>query len=170
VNGTATLIAIAYGVVTVLGTIVAIVIAASTRGRRPLDVRKAAEGEKAWLFVMIAMLGALLFATIWFVPYGSSDAGGRVVHVSAQQFAWQIDPPSFPAHQKIAFLLTSKDVNHGFGIYDARDHFVVQVQVVPHKTQKLVHTFDRPGTYRILCLEFCGVGHHVMQASFEVTP
>jgi cytochrome c oxidase subunit 2 len=170
VNGTATLIAVAYGAVTVIGTIVAILVAASTRGRRPLDVRKAAEGEKAWLFVSLLILGALLFATIWFVPYGASDAGGRVVHVTARQFAWQLNPSAFPAHKKIAFLLTSKDVNHGFGIYDDRDHFVVQVQVVPGKTQRLVYTFDRPGTYRILCLEFCGVGHHVMQGSFEVTP
>ena len=169
-NGTATLIAIAYGIVTVIGTLVAVVVAASTRGRRALDVRKAAEGEKAWLFVSLAMLGVLLFVTIWFVPYGASDAGGRVVHVTAQQFAWQVNPSAFPAHEKIAFLLTSKDVNHGFGIYDDRDHFVAQVQVVPGKTQKLVHTFDRPGTYRILCLEFCGVGHHVMQGTFEVTP
>jgi cytochrome c oxidase subunit 2 len=170
VNGTATLIAIAYGAVTVIGTIVAVLLAASTRSRRALDERKAAEGERVWLFVSLAMLGALLFGTIWFVPYGASDAGARVVHVTAKQFAWQITPPAFPAHRKIEFLLTSDDVNHGFGIYDNRDHFVVQVQVVPGKTQKLVYTFDRPGTYRILCLEFCGIGHHVMQGSFEVTP
>jgi cytochrome c oxidase subunit 2 len=170
VNGTATLIAIAYGTVTVIGTIVAVLVAASTRSRRTLDEGKAAHGERAWLFVMLATLGALLFATIWFVPYGTSDAGGRVVRVTARQFAWQVSPATFPAHQKIAFVLTSKDVNHGFGIYDDRGHFVAQVQVVPGKTQKLVHTFDRAGTYRILCLEFCGFGHHVMQGSFEVTP
>ncbi len=169
-NGTATTIALAYGAVTLLGVVVVLVVAFSTRRRGALDERKAAEREKAWLFVMLALLGALLFGTIWFVPYGTSGAGGRIVHVTAQQFAWQIDPPTFPAHEKIAFELTSKDVNHGFGIYDDRDRFVVQVQVAPGKTQQLVHTFDRPGTYRILCLEFCGVGHHVMQGSFEVTP
>jgi cytochrome c oxidase subunit 2 len=41
---------------------------------------------------------------------------------------------------------------------------------MPGKTQKLVHTFSDPGTYEILCLEFCGVGHHKMTATFEVTP
>jgi len=60
-------------------------------------------------------------------------------------------------------------VNHGFGIYDPHGHFVVQVQVVPGKTQKLVHTFSTPGRYRILCLEFCGLDHHLMQTVLVVT-
>jgi cytochrome c oxidase subunit 2 len=170
VNGTETLIAITYGAVTVIGVVIAVLIAASTRSRRSLDEHKAAEGERAWLYVMIATLAALLVATIWFVPYGASDAGGHVVKVRAQQFAWQVVPARFPVHQKIVFVLTSKDVNHDFGIYDDRGHFVVQIQVVPGDTQKLVHTFDRPGTYQILCLEFCGLGHHLMQGSFVVTP
>lgn len=168
-NSTATLIAIAYGAVTVVGTIIAILIAFSTRSRRRLDERKVAEREKTWLFVMLALLAALLFSSIWFVPYGKSGNGAVVVNVTAQQFAWQVSPASVPAHRSIEFRLTSKDVNHGFGVYDSRGHFVVQVQVVPGKTQKLVHTFDRPGRYQILCLEFCGFGHQIMQGSFEVT-
>jgi len=170
VNGTATLIAIAYGAVTLIGTIVAILVAASTRGKRALDEHQAAEREKGWLLIALTILVALLFATIWFVPYGKGGSGGIVVRVTAQQFAWQLRPSRFPAHRKIEFQLTSTDVNHGFGVYDPRGHFVVQVQVVPGKTQKLVHTFDRPGRYEILCLEFCGFGHHGMIGTFEVTP
>ena len=30
-------------------------------------------------------------------------------------------------------------------------------------------SLDTPGTYKILCLEFCGVGHHNMVGQFEVT-
>jgi cytochrome c oxidase subunit 2 len=169
VNSTATLIAIAYGAVTVVGTIIALLIAFSTRSRRALDERKSAEREKTWLLVVVTVLATLLFATIWFVPYGKSGNGAFVVDVTAQQFAWQLKPASVPAHRSIEFRLTSKDVNHGFGVYDDRGHFVAQVQVVPGKTQKLVHTFERPGRYQILCLEFCGFGHQVMQGSFEVT-
>lgn len=169
-NGTATLIALAYGAVTVVGTIVAIFVAASTRGRRALDERQAAEREKGWLLIALTILVALLFGTIWFVPYGKGGSGGMVVRVTAQQFAWQLQPSRFPAHRKIEFRLDSKDVNHGFGVYDARGHFVLQVQVAPGKTQKVVHTFDKPGRYEILCLEFCGFGHHGMIGTFEVTP
>ncbi len=169
-NGAATVIAIAYGAVVLIGTLVAIFIAASTRGGRALDERQAAEREKGWLLIAVTILAALLFATIWFVPYGKSGSGGMVVHVTAQQFAWQVQPARLPAHKKIEFLLTSKDVSHGFGVYDPRGHFVVQVQVVPGKTQKLVRTFERPGRYQILCLEFCGFGHHGMVGTFEVAP
>lgn len=41
---------------------------------------------------------------------------------------------------------------------------------MPGYVNRLVHTFDRPGRYRLLCLEFCGVVHHDMVAEFEVTP
>lgn len=30
-------------------------------------------------------------------------------------------------------------------------------------------TLDEPGRYRILCFEYCGLSHHVMQATFTVT-
>jgi cytochrome c oxidase subunit 2 len=91
------------------------------------------------------------------------------VDVKAQQFSWTMSPARVRAGQEVEFRLTATDVNHGFGVYDDRDHLVAQVQVVPGKTQKLVHTFTRPGTYSVLCLEFCGVGHHIMETTFEVT-
>jgi cytochrome c oxidase subunit 2 len=43
-----------------------------------------------------------------------------------------------------------------------------QAQVGADQTQKIVHTFHRPGTYEVLCLEFCGVDHHKMTTTFEV--
>jgi cytochrome c oxidase subunit II len=34
---------------------------------------------------------------------------------------------------------------------------------------RLVYTFARPGRYRVLCLEYCGLAHHGMNSEFEVT-
>jgi cytochrome c oxidase subunit 2 len=31
-----------------------------------------------------------------------------------------------------------------------------------------VYTFDQPGTYTVQCLEYCGLGHAPMKATFEV--
>ena len=73
------------------------------------------------------------------------------------------------AHEPVEFIATSRDVNHGFGIYKGTK-FVAQVQVVPDRDQRLVHTFTETGRYTVLCLEFCGVNHHGMVASFEVVP
>jgi cytochrome c oxidase subunit II len=169
VGSTAVLIGVAYAVVVVLSVVVAAVIAASTRSRLAVDARRLAENEKRWLLVVVAILLALLLATIWFTPYGeSAGADAQVVRVDASQFLWRISPQRVRAGTPVEFRLTSSDVNHGFGIYRGTE-FVAQIQVVPEKTQELVHTFSTPGVYTILCLEFCGVGHHDMKTTFRVT-
>jgi cytochrome c oxidase subunit II len=169
VGTTALVITISYAVVVVIGVALAIGVWSSTRSRRPLDSRRLAERERAWLLVVVALLVGLLLATIWFTPYGQSASSAQVVNVVARQFVFQMTPVRIKAGHKVEFRLTSADVNHGFAIYDDRDRFVGQIQVVPGEAQTLVHTFERPGRYSILCFEFCGVGHHLMQASFEVT-
>lgn len=171
-GSTAVLIAVAYGLVTVAALALGLVLAFSTVGRRlPVDAAKLAHRERTWLYVVIAIMLALLFATVWFTPYGQgSTSGDVVVNVTSRQFLWSVKPNTFPAHRKIEFRLTSNDVNHGFGIYNSQNEFVAQVQVVPGKTQNFVHTFTKPGQYQILCLEFCGFGHALMRGGFTVTP
>jgi len=171
-NSTEVLIAVAYGLVTVAAVVLAVMLAVSTRGSRPpVDEQRLAHRERNWLYIVIAIMLALLFATIWFTPYGhgGTQSGDVVVRVASRQFFWRVQPSTFPANREIEFRLTSADVNHGFGIYGPDDHLVAQVQVVPGKTQTLVHKFDKPGHYRILCLEFCGFGHALMQGAFTVT-
>lgn len=171
-GSTAVLIAVAYGLVTLAAGGLAFALALTTVGRKkPVDAERLAHRERTWLYVVIAIMLGLLFATIWFTPYGQGDTktGDVVVNVSSRQFLWTVKPSTIPAHRRIEFRLTSDDVNHGFGIYDPRNHFVAQAQVVPGKTQELVHTFTRPGKYQILCLEFCGFGHSLMRGQFTVT-
>jgi cytochrome c oxidase subunit 2 len=170
VGDTGLLIGVAYVAVVVLAVVATVVIALSTGSRAPVDAHRLAENEKRWLLVVVAFLVALLLSTIWFAPYGhTSSSGAQVVNVEARQFFWQLDRRRVRANMPVEFRTRATDVNHGFGIYKGTK-FVVQVQVVPGKTQKLVHTFRERGRYTILCLEFCGVGHHRMIASFEVTP
>lgn len=164
-------ITIVYGVAVVLAVALTVALALSTRRRAaPVDVHRMAEFEKRWLVIVAAVLVALLAATIWLTPYGQSTPGdAQVVTVGARQFFWQLTPSKVHADRPVAFVLRSSDVNHGFGIYRGHE-FVAQIQVVPGKSQTLVHTFHETGTYTILCLEFCGLGHAGMRASLEVTP
>lgn len=168
--GTDLTILIAYAATVVLAVVAAIALALSTRGRRrTTDTEALAEFEKRWLGIVAVILVALLAATIWFTPYGhSTPANAQIVQVNAQQFFWQISPAVVKVDRPVAFELRSKDVNHGFGIF--RGHtFIAQIQVVPDKVSTLVHTFHRPGTYTVLCMEFCGVNHKGMVSSFRVT-
>lgn len=171
-GSTAIVITVAYAVVVVLGSILAIGLWRSTRRRREVDTHVLAERERNWLVAVAVALVSLLFATIFFTPYGDS-AGGKpiqVVKVSGQQFAWKIEPSTIVAGKKVRFDVISVDVSHGFGVYTSGLKYLFQVQAVPNQVTSIYHTFDKPGTYKVLCLEFCGKDHHLMQAQFEVTP
>ncbi|CAF0701745.1 hypothetical protein MPNT_410011 [Candidatus Methylacidithermus pantelleriae] len=57
----------------------------------------------------------------------------------------------------VEFLVRAADVNHGFGLYDPDGRLVAEVQAMPGYTNRLTYVFKKPGTYKVLCLEFCGV-------------
>lgn len=168
--GTDITILVSYAVAVVLAVGITLAIWASTRSRGPTDTRRLAEFERRWLLIVVVILVALLAATIWLAPYGhSTPSDAQVVQVEAQQFFWKISPTRVKVNRPVAFVTRASDVNHGFGIY--RGHtFIAQIQVVPDRTSTLVHTFHHPGTYTVLCLEFCGVNHHDMRSTFEVIP
>jgi cytochrome c oxidase subunit II len=171
VNSVAILIAVLYAIVSVIGVLVFVVLARSTTKGGEVDEKKLAHREKAWLFVVIAGLLVLLFGTIFFTPYGqTAPAGAQVVNVDGRQFAFVIEPREVQAGEPVEFLLTASDVNHGFGLYTEDNEFVFQAQMVPDTVTRVVHTFDDPGTYKVLCLEFCGLNHHGMVGQIEVVP
>lgn len=90
------------------------------------------------------------------------------VNVQALQWAWILDATEIPAHKVIEFDVTSRDVNHGFAIYNAEGRLVTQTQAMPDYTNRLIYKFDEPGVYTVRCLEYCGIGHHVMLGTFTV--
>lgn len=168
-GGTATVIAISYAVVCGVAIVFMLGVAVSTRGRRETDPRKLGDREKTWFAIVVVLLVSLLFATIFFTPYGRSAArDAQVVDVQAQQFAWTGLRPVKSGTQ-VEFRLTAVDVNHGFAVYTGGGKLLFQVQVMPGKTQVYRYTFHKPGTYRVLCLEFCGVDHDRMIGQLTVT-
>lgn len=165
-------IAVGYGIlggaaVVVLGLIVA----GSTRARRPaLDANAVGERERTWFAIVVVLLVALLFATIFFTPYGqSSQSAPQRVGVRAQQFAFVLDKSTVHVGEPVKFHLTSADVNHGFAVFNAHNEFLFQTQVMPGKTTDYVYTFRKPGTYRIVCFEYCGAGHDEMTGTLRAT-
>ena len=121
-------------------------------------------------FVALAMLVAFA-ATIPFYPYipKVTAAQGPVIRVPviAQQFTFLM-PSHFPLGQRIIFEVTSRDVNHDFGIYNSEGDLVAQVQAMPNYVNNLEVTFRKPGHYTVRCLEYCGVGHARMEKGFTV--
>jgi cytochrome c oxidase subunit 2 len=126
--------------------------------------------RRHWLAALVAVgvwaVGLTFFAGM---PYASGGAPRTVVRVTGGQFYWSIVPDRFTAGSRVRFDVTSADVNHGFSVYDPNGHLLGSVQAMPGYHNRLDLTLSTPGSYHVLCFEFCGVSHHVMQATFEVT-
>ena len=169
----ATLIVIFYSVTSVLAISFMIWIALSTRRKNRAtdpDLNKLGEREKTWFAIVTVLLAAMLFATIFFTPYGrSAGKNAQVVNVKAIQFAWLLPGTPVKTGTPVEFKITSADVSHGFGVYTAGGKLLFELQVLPGTTQDYVYTFKKTGTYTILCLEYCGLGHAKMQGQLTVT-
>jgi cytochrome c oxidase subunit 2 len=123
--------------------------------------------RKRWLAFLCALLVLVVGLSLFELPYAKS-APRTVVHVTGLQFAWIITPTQLPLDTAVRFDVTSRDVNHGFAIYDPHGHMLGTVQAMPGYHNKLDLTFRTPGVYRVLCFELCGLQHHLMQATFVV--
>lgn len=162
-----------YGVLVVMsGTALALVFR-STRAKKQAEVSEAqlAALEGRWTVLVFAFLAVTLALTLFWVPYGKTDGGrgAQVVTVRAQQFGWSVQPAVVQAGRPVEFRLTSRDVQHGFGVYRGTELLLqVQVPARGESEQRYVHTFVDRGTYEILCLEFCGFQHHAMRGTLRV--
>jgi cytochrome c oxidase subunit 2 len=129
---------------------------------------------RSWLFwLSVIVLVAANYNTLSKLPYISSDAAFSAAAVQpveavAEQWDWSIAPAAFRVGQTVEFHVTSKDVNHGFALYDPQMQVVAEVQAMPGYINVLRYTFKEGGTYRVLCLEYCGVAHHEMTADIKV--
>jgi cytochrome c oxidase subunit 2 len=129
---------------------------------------------RGWLFgLVVVILVVANYRTLGQLPYVSRasapSAAVTAVDAIGEQWAWTVKPNAFTVSQTVEFRVTSKDVNHGFALYDPDLRIVAQTQAMPGYVNRLRYTFARPGVYRVLCLEYCGVAHHEMKTEINVT-
>jgi cytochrome c oxidase subunit 2 len=132
-------------------------------GQNPTGIRSkvepAAFGERVLRFVEEYQVGEDNGIPLVAPPPGAD------VYLLGQMWRW------YPALQleegkTYTFHLSALDVNHGFGLYPAN----INIQVVPGYDYGLRITPNQPGEYRIVCNEFCGIGHHNMLGRIVVVP
>ncbi|MDB5252611.1 MAG: hypothetical protein JWP27_1780 [Flaviaesturariibacter sp.] len=90
----------------------------------------------------------------------------KTYQVYAVAQMWQFQPAEIfiPVGSEVDFFVTSRDVVHGFNIYEKN----VNLMAVFGNINKTTVKFDKPGVYKITCHEYCGVGHQNMQAQVVV--
>ncbi|PCD03157.1 cytochrome c oxidase subunit II [Sphingomonas spermidinifaciens] len=101
--------------------------------------------------------------------------GDLTIHVEGEQFWWRVgyerpgggvlvaaNEVRVPVGRTVAFELTGRDVIHSFWI----PGLAGKMDMIPGRTNSLVARADKPGRYRGVCTEFCGLSHALM--AFDV--
>jgi cytochrome c oxidase subunit 2 len=122
-----------------------------------------------------------LFLLVWgmFGLYQETSAASPdtlVVNVTGQQWLWTFDYPQYgvssqgqmlelPVNRPVQFVVTSKDVLHGFSI----QALGVRVDANPGQTTTTqVVTPTQVGDYAVVCVELCGLYHTYMWSAVKV--
>ncbi|MBV8196662.1 MAG: cytochrome c oxidase subunit II [Candidatus Eremiobacteraeota bacterium] len=90
--------------------------------------------------------------------------GSYEAYYVARIFSFTPSSITIPAGSRVDFYVTSADVEHGFQVPETG----VNTMVTPGWVSEVSHTFRRPGTFLLLCNEYCGAGHQTMAAKIVV--
>lgn len=159
----------------VLGILLLAVFAAVARSAGSTDSAEssaaaAARWRRGVFWGLVVVFVPVIGYSLTKLPYSSgSQTAAVVVQATGHQWTWELVPATVPAGRLVEIRVTGADVNHGFGLYDTHNRLVTQTQAMPGYTNVIRYTFTDPGTYRVLCLEYCGLGHHSMMAPLTVT-
>ena len=153
-----------------------------------------ARWERRWLVTGIVML--VVFVVL--IAYSLITQGGHIVHgggkmspaeaqtvplfatpgvrelsggeyqvgVVARAFAFNPADIVLPVGAKTRFYLTSVDVLHGYLIQGT----AVNIELIPGQLAYFNYTFDHPGTFHVVCDEYCGINHQDMVGTITVLP
>ncbi len=122
-----------------------------------------------------------LFLVIWgmFGLYQETNAASSdtlVVKITGQQWLWTFFYPQYgvssegqvlelPVNRPVQFVVTSKDVLHGFSI----QALGVRVDANPGQTTTTqIVTPTQIGEYSVVCVELCGLYHTYMWSAVKV--
>ena len=139
-----------------------------------LEIQEKSYSIRAKLFWVLAIAGVIItVVTTLDLPYaatrGDIPANAVEVNVEGRMWSWKLDKPEANAGDTVVFSVSAIDVNHGLGIYDTDMRLMGQVQAMPFGyVNKLKMTFDKPGNYKLVCLEYCGLAHHSMISEFTI--
>ena len=82
----------------------------------------------------------------------------------AELYVFRPNVVRVPAGEPVTFRITSPDVLHGFQIVGTN----VNVTVAPGYVSEVTTRFAQPGEYLVVCNEYCGLAHHLMQGTVIV--
>ncbi len=133
--------------------------------------------ELLWSGIPLALVMVIfVVSTKVYLRMTSSEPGSDplTVQVTGRKWSWRFDHPGgkggaelhVVAGRPAELVLASNDVIHSLYVPEFR----LKQDAVPGRYNKLTFTPTLPGTYPILCAEYCGTNHSKMDAVVVVHP
>lgn len=131
--------------------------------------------EVTW--TAIPVIVSILLFVVGFKSYmdmTTPPRGAYEISVTGQKWNWLFTYPNgyvsdelhVPVDRPVLLTMTSEDVIHSLWI----PAFRVKMDVVPGRYNRTWFEANTPGTYPLLCTEYCGVGHADMLSVVIVHP
>ncbi|MFY9779825.1 MAG: cytochrome c oxidase subunit II [Candidatus Baltobacteraceae bacterium] len=135
--------------------------------------------ELWWTIVPVLIIVALIWMSInvWAKVQFGNGSPALTMEVIGHQFYFEYRYPGLkssvysngeamhlPLGEPVRVLVTSADVLHSFWVPEIR----LKATAVPGLVQNVNFTPTRTGSFQIVCAEFCGVDHSVMQGQLII--
>lgn len=129
--------------------------------------------EITWSVIPLILVGLMFW---WgftaYLDIKTPPENAMNIDVLAAQWSWEFKYPGgntdkdlhVPVDTPVVLTMTSQDVIHSLYI----PAFRKKMDVVPGRYQKLWFQATQPGTYPLLCTEYCGTSHSDMLANVVV--
>lgn len=160
--------------------------------------RKFPRDEKVFLWIVLAIGAAMFAFVVGWIFWSSHNVPTASYRTSPEAFAKQVSafaakyqgadgkvhvPPGQNAYllaaryifypdlvlkagQKYRIWISSADALHGFSLVGKGQN--INLEIAPNHAYGATFTPDSPGTYLIVCNEYCGLGHHLMKGRITV--
>jgi cytochrome c oxidase subunit 2 len=134
--------------------------------------------EVTWTIIPLFIV--LAFAYLGAYSLGETrllNPDAMVVNVTAQQFAFSFEYPTFggfvsdelylPVDKQVVLKMTSRDVIHSFWVPEFRiKQDIVPGRVTEYRITPTLLTAEQP--FKVRCAELCGASHAYMQSNVRV--
>ena len=130
--------------------------------------------EVIWTVIpTVIVLGIFAWSSVLYTRLNTVPKGAMRIDVVGKQWMWKLQHPAgrreinelhVPTGVPIELVMTSEDTIHSFYLPAAR----VKHDVLPGRYTSIWFQASTPGTYRLLCAEYCGTDHSLMGGKLVV--
>lgn len=159
-------------ILAIAGVFIWVALSSKKKKAYPPIIKKWYKARTIYGVLLVILMLVVTIYTLRDLPFNkpASVESADIISVDAEafQFGFELSQSEFKVGDTIEFNVTTRDVTHGFGLYSPDMDLIGQTQAMPDYTNTFYITLEEAGTYEILCLEYCGLAHHVMKAEITV--